>query len=46
VERVEVNEYWKYIFLLLRSFLVLIFLVFIFHRYWSFDWKNYQFRRR
>lgn len=46
VERVEVNEYWKYIFLLLRSFLVLLFLVFLFHRYWSFDWKNYQFRRR
>ncbi len=46
VERVEVNEYWKYIFVLLRSFLVLIFLVFIFHHYWSFDWKSYQFRRR
>jgi hypothetical protein len=46
VERVEVNEYWKYIFLLLRSFLVLIFLLYIFHRYWSFNWKNYEFRRR
>ena len=46
VERMEVNEYWKYIFLLLRSFLVLIFLLYIFHRYWSFDWKTYEFRRR
>lgn len=46
VERVEVNEYWKYIFLLLRSFLVLIFLIYIFHKYWSFNWKSYEFRRR
>lgn len=46
VERVEVNEYWKYIFVLLRSFLALIFLLYIFHRYWSFDWKSYEFRRR
>jgi len=46
VERVEVTEYWKYIFLLLRSFLVFIFLIFIFRRYWSFDWKSYEFRRR
>lgn len=46
VERVEVTEYWNYIFLLLRSFLVFIFLIFIFLRYWSFDWKSYEFRRR
>ncbi|MDY9922966.1 hypothetical protein [Methanobacterium sp.] len=46
VEQVEVTEYWNYIFLLLRSFLVLIFLIFIFSRYWSFDWKSYEFRRR
>jgi len=46
VERVEVTEYWNYIFLLLRSFLVLIFLIFIFHKYWSFNWKSYEFRRR
>ncbi|MBI5459222.1 hypothetical protein [Methanobacterium sp.] len=46
VEQVEVTEYWNYIFLLLRSFLVLIFLIFIFHKYWSFDWKSYEFRRR
>ena len=46
VERVEVNEYWKYLFLLLRSFLAVILLIFIFYRYWSFDWKNFEFRRR
>jgi hypothetical protein len=46
VERVEVNEYWKYLFLLLRSFLVLIFLGYLFHRYWSFEWKAFHFRRR
>lgn len=46
VEWVEVNEYWKYLFLLLRSFLVLIFLGYLFHRYWSLDWKDFQFRRR
>ena len=46
VERVEVNEYWKYMFLLLRSFLVLVLLGYLFHRYWSFDWKAFEFRRR
>ncbi len=46
MERVEVNEYWKYIFLLARSFLALIFLVYIFNRYWRFDWENFAFRRR
>jgi hypothetical protein len=46
VEKIEVNEYWKYIFLLVRSFLVLIFLLYIFHRYWSFNWETFQFRRR
>lgn len=46
VERVEVNEYWKYIFLLLRSLLVLIFLGYLFQRYWSFDWEAFHFRRR
>ncbi|WP_321421968.1 hypothetical protein [uncultured Methanobacterium sp.] len=46
VERIEVNKYWKYIFVLLRSLVALIFLIYIFHRYWSFDWKSYEFRRR
>lgn len=46
VERIEVNEYWKIIFLLLRSFLALIFLVYIFNRYWIFNWESIEFRRR
>lgn len=46
VERVEVNEYWKYLFLLIRSFVVLVILGYLFHRYWSFDWKNFYYRRR
>lgn len=46
VERVEVNENWKYLFLLLRSLLVLIFLGYLFQRYWSFDWEAFHFRRR
>lgn len=46
VHAIEVNLYWKYIFILLRSFLTLIFLVYIFNRYWAFDWKTFEFRRR
>jgi hypothetical protein len=46
VERVEVNENWKYLFLLLRSLLVLIFLGYLFQRYWSFDWEAFHFGRR
>jgi len=46
VELVKVNEYWKYLFVLLRSFLAGIILIFIFFRYWTFDWKSFEFRRR
>ena len=46
VERVEVNEYWKYIFLLLRSLLVFVVLGYLFRRHWSFDWKVFGFQRR
>jgi hypothetical protein len=46
VEKVEVNEYWKYIFILARSFLALIFLAYIFNRYWYFDREKIVFRRR
>ncbi len=46
VERVEVNEYWKYLFLLLRSLLVFVVLGYLFRRYWSFDWKVFGFQRR
>jgi hypothetical protein len=46
VQKIYVNEMWKYYFILLRSFLVLLFMVFIFNRYWSFDFKKLVFRRR
>ena len=46
VQILEVNQYWKYIFVFLRSLVALIILLYIFHRYWSFDWKTYEFRRR
>jgi hypothetical protein len=46
VERVEVNEYWKYLFLLLRSLLVFVVLGYLFRRHWSFDWKVFGFQRR
>jgi hypothetical protein len=45
VQAMEVNVYWKYIFLLLRSFLALIFLAYIFNRYWHFDRDKFEFRR-
>src|SRR5690606_27183631 len=46
IQKIYVNQMWKYYFLILRSFLVLLFLIFIFHRYWSFDTKKFVFRRR
>ncbi|NYB53090.1 MAG: hypothetical protein HVN35_11110 [Methanobacteriaceae archaeon] len=46
VQVMEVNEYWKYIFLLFRSFLVLIFLIYVFNRYWQFNQEKFEFRRR
>lgn len=46
IQKIYVNQMWKYYFLILRSFLVLLFLIFIFHRYWSFDSKRFVFRRR
>lgn len=39
-------EKWSYDFLLLRSLIALFFLVFIFNRYWRFDFTNYEFVRR
>lgn len=46
VQEIEVNEYQNYIFLLLRSFLALFFLIYIFNRYWCFNWETFEFRRR
>ncbi|MCE5213850.1 MAG: hypothetical protein LLF83_03920 [Methanobacterium sp.] len=44
--KIIVTEEWSYQFLLLRSFIALLFLVFIFNRYWRFDFANYEFIRR
>jgi hypothetical protein len=46
VHEIKVTEKWSYQFLLLRSFIVLLFLLFIFHRYWRFNWKEKVFMRR
>lgn len=42
----KVTEKWSYYFLLLRSFIAFLFLAFIFHRYWRFDFKEKEFVRR
>jgi hypothetical protein len=46
VQEINVNSYANYIWLLFRSFLALIVLVYIFNSYWSFDLESFQFRRR
>ena len=46
VKRIVVNQWQKYDFLLLRSFLILIFLLYFFNRYWYFNLKDFEFRRR
>lgn len=45
-KQIKVIEQWNYYFLLLRSFLAFLFLVFIFNRYWKFDFKEKIFIRR
>lgn len=45
-DKIIVTEQWSYQFLLVRSFIALLFLVFIFHRYWRFDFTDYEFIRR
>ncbi|MEN4018378.1 MAG: hypothetical protein PQ968_08010 [Methanobacterium sp.] len=37
---------WSYEFILLRSALALVFLIFIFFSYWKFDFKISEFTRR
>lgn len=44
--KIIITEKWSYQFLLIRSFIAFLFLVFIFHRYWRFDLKKYEFNRR
>ncbi|BDZ71633.1 hypothetical protein [Methanobacterium petrolearium] len=46
VQKMEITEYWNYIFILLRSFLALLVLAYIFNRYWHFDRESFEFRRR
>ena len=45
-QQMKITEKWSYQFMLLRSFIALLFLVFIFHRYWRFNWKEKVFIRR
>jgi len=44
--RIIVETAWSYEFVLFRSALALIFLIFIFLRYWKFDFKTFEFLRR
>jgi hypothetical protein len=46
VHVIKITEKWSYQFLLLRSFIALLFLLFIFHRYWRFNWGEKVFMRR
>lgn len=46
IKDIEVVGKWNYYFLLLRSFLALAFLLFVFNRYWHFDRQKFEFRRR
>lgn len=46
IQNILIAEAWKDYFLLLRSFLALIFLLYILHRYWYFNLKRFEFRRR
>ncbi len=44
--QMKLTEKWSYEFMLLRSFLAFLFLAFIFHRYWRFNFKDWEFTRR
>jgi hypothetical protein len=44
--KILITEEWSYNFLLVRSFIAFLFLLFIFNRYWRFDLKKYEFTRR
>lgn len=43
---IKITEKWSYLFLFLRSFIALIFLLFVFNRYWKFKWEGKVFVRR
>ena len=44
--QMKLTEKWSYEFMLLRSFLAFLFLAFIFHYYWRFNFKDWEFTRR
>jgi hypothetical protein len=44
--KILITKEWSYNFLLVRSFIAFLFLLFIFNRYWRFDLKKYEFTRR
>ena len=46
IKEIHVTEAWKDNFILLRSLIALIFLLYIFHRYWYFQLKRFEFWRR
>lgn len=46
VYRTEKTEPWRNYFLIFRSLLALIFLSYFFLRYWYFDSRKFEFRRR
>jgi uncharacterized integral membrane protein len=46
IRKIAVNQQWKYYFIILRSILAIIFLIYIFHRYWYFHPEKFEFRRR
>lgn len=46
VEKIFVNQKWKFYLVLLRSFLAFIVLGYLFHRYWQLDREKFMFRRR
>ena len=46
IRKIQISPLWKYNFILLRSFLALILLIYLFHHYWYFNAKKFEFRRR
>lgn len=45
-QKIVVNKQWKEDFLLIRSALIGVILLFLFRRYWKFDFKKMEFKRR
>ncbi len=45
-EKMIVSKRWKYEFVFIRSFIALLFLLFVFMRNWKFDFHRIEFVRR